>query len=263
MFTLIAYQRDPALSYLITSSLPHLKLEGLRRLILARDDLINRVTRGSYKSLITTLNSDESRLRYYAVEKSLTIFNEENVVESVSGQDPESLLVRQLTLQESPFRSLLAYEQNGGCCATNSYFYKALDPNYLYFTMTNEGLQSFGHVTVVLGRAWGLFGPTKIAFLDKVQDIPDHMLVPMLRAVRTSLKSKGYKLGIPQYLGKGNYSISNSSQTVSFIREEVIPSFTNRIFYRFKPHKHDRFSGESFEISFSRAQHSLNLTEFQ
>ena len=121
-------------------------------------------------------------------------------------------IVRHLSLVESPFRSCLG----GSDCSSRTYFSKALDPNYHYFTIANEEGFSSGHITIVLGSADG----KKIAFVDKVQHV-DHADLPvMMEAVRKSVKEQGYVLALPLDLGDEN-GISNEEVTRSFIKRDI------------------------------------------
>ena len=112
----------------------------------------------------------------------------------------EVLRLRPLSIQESPFRSCLS-----GDCATNTYFETALDPNFLYFTLTNSRHESSGHVTLVLGEAQSPKGLTvKTAFVDKIQNIEPQKLNAVLQGIYLSLKEQGYVLALPKDVGDLN-----------------------------------------------------------
>jgi len=164
--------------------------------------------------------------------------------------------IRQLSLIEAPFRSCIG----GSDCSSRTYLTRALDPNYQYFTLTdNEGYSS-GHVTVVLGAVPGkasripLLGKgepeRKIAFIDKIQNVPHEDLPIMLEAIRRSLLEKGYTLALPEDLGDHN-GISNAAETREFVKrwiktqDETIPGF--------KPHPHSY----TFDSQYSRADKGL------
>ena len=75
----------------------------------------------------------------------------------------ETFRLRALSLQESSFRGCL-----GGDCSTRSYFDLALDPNFIYFTLTDVHHRSSGQITVVLGTAVNKKGEVvKTAFVDR------------------------------------------------------------------------------------------------
>ena len=170
----------------------------------------------------------------------------------ISGK--QVLRVRALSFQESPFRGCL-----GGDCSTEEYFDLALDPNFIYFTLTNKEMQSSGHITVVLGTALSKKEKRhiKTAFVDKIQNIPQMMILPMLSAVRLSLEEKGYRLGLPVDVGDHN-GLSNMETIRDYINSEVNPLFTHQL-EDFKPHKNKY----NFYQGHSRAYSNPKLLEFE
>ena len=164
--------------------------------------------------------------------------------------------VRALSLQESPFRGCL-----GRDCSTNTagYFDLALDPNFLYFTLTNSDFESESQITVVLGTARSKKEKRriKIAFVDKIQEVPQAMILPMLEAVRLSLEELGYRLGLPVDAG-GNNGLSDTDAILEYIDSEVNPLFTNRL-TKFKPH----WNRYKFDKGYSRAYFKPELLEFE
>ena len=66
--------------------------------------------------------------------------------------------------------------------------------------MTDSQHNSSGHVTVVLGEALNpLSGQKeKVAFIDKLQNVPNQQIPSFLQAVSMSLSERGYKLGVPE-----------------------------------------------------------------
>ena len=157
--------------------------------------------------------------------------------------------VRHLSLTESPFRSCLG----GSDCSSNTYLTRALDPNYHYFTITDEAGMSSGHITVVLGEARDGAKMKKVAFIDKVQNV-DHVDMPvMMEAVRRSVDEKGYTLSLPEGLGDHN-GISNEATTRLFIQSHIKTDASERIL-GYQPHAH----GYRFPNEYSRAEMKLAL----
>ena len=166
----------------------------------------------------------------------------------------ETFTLRTLSLQESPFRGCL-----GKDCSTGTYFLKALDPAYLYFTLTDKDFISHGQITVVLGMAKNKKGKTvKTAFVDKIQNIPNHRIIPMLEGIRISLTEHGYKLALPKDVGYGN-GLSNSRIIRNFVQNKILPDLKNT-FYSFKTIK-TKLS--YLKDGYSRAGFSLSLLEFK
>ena len=163
------------------------------------------------------------------------------------GGEVKAKTVRHLSLTESPFRSCLG----GSDCSSNTYLTRALDPNYHYFTITDEAGMSSGHITVVLGEARDGVKMKKVAFIDKVQNV-DHTDMPaMMEAVRRSVDEKGYTLALPESMGDHN-GISNEDMTRFFIHSHIQTDASERIL-GFKPHAHEyRFPNE-----YSRAEMQL------
>ena len=158
-----------------------------------------------------------------------------------------SVRVRPLSLQESSFRACLASSD----CSSNTSFEKALDPSFLYFTMTDSNHKSSGHITIVLGTAENV----KIGFVDKIQGVSNDMIFPMLESIRLSLHEQGYKLGLSEI---DFYGISNTGVTSYYVQSEILPKL--KVSYtRFKPHE----NGYAFSKGYSRAYSEPDLLEFQ
>lgn len=172
-------------------------------------------------------------------------------VSSAQTGDSTIRTVRHLSLIESPYRTCLG----GSDCSSRSYLTRALDPNYHYFTITNSKGESSGQMTVVLGegRPMTLKGGSKrkVAFIDKVQNVPLNEIPLMIEAIRKSVKEKGYLLVIPNASGDHN-GISNEAGTRAFMEKEVGRIADQRI-YGFKPHPHSY----SFPKGHSRAEDQL------
>ena len=162
--------------------------------------------------------------------------------------------VRALSLQESPFRGCL-----GGDCSTDGYFDLALDPNFLYFTLTDQEFQSSGHITLVLGTAYSQKEKrhVKIAFVDKIQNVSQVMILPMLEAVRLSLEELGYRLGLSVNGGDQN-GLSNNEKIRNYMIAEV-SSLLGHQLKDFTPHKNHY----NFNQGHSRAYNKPRLLEFE
>ena len=125
--------KDPTQSY-----------EALRKILNERDILaVDLGFEGHFAEMTKKFNAkiEDTDPQLKQIEKDI-----QNQPYTIKGT--EVLRLRALSLQESPFRSCM-----GGDCATGSYFAKALDPNFVYFTFTNNKHESSGVVTVVLGYA--------------------------------------------------------------------------------------------------------------
>lgn len=147
--------------------------------------------------------------------------------------------VRQLSLIESPYRSCVG----GGECSSRSYLTKALDPNYHYFTLTDEAGASTGNVTVVLGEGTLQGHSVKIGFIDKIQNVQNYDLPQMLEGIRRSLEEKGYLLAVPDDVGDHN-GLSNEGVIRSFVAQKIKKDL-DRPILDFKPHPHSySFPGE-------------------
>ena len=164
----------------------------------------------------------------------------------------EKLRVRPLSLQEAPFRSCLS-----GDCASQTYFEKAFDPNFHYFTLTNENHISSGHITVVLGYAEKNKKSIQTAFVDKIQNIPEDRILAMLESIRLSLKEEGYIIGIPVET-KGGNALSNTATVSEYISNEINPQLKDSL-KNFIPHENNY----NFKKGYTRAYDKLDLLEFK
>jgi formylglycine-generating enzyme required for sulfatase activity len=174
----------------------------------------------------------------------------EIVLKAQSAPGPKQVkTLRHLSLNESPFRSCLG----GSDCSSNTYLTRALDPNYHYFTLTDEAGLSSGHVTVVLGENSAKAEVARVAFIDKVQNVDSIELPEMIEAVRQSVEEKGYTLALPTKLGDHN-GISNEAVTRQFIADQI-KTDRSKLITGFSPHAHNyRFPNE-----FSRAEMRLEM----
>ena len=168
--------------------------------------------------------------------------------------DYQTFRLRALSMQESPFRSCLG----GSDCSSNMYFFKALDPNFIYWTLTDKEHRSSGHITVVLGEAKDERGESLlVGFVDKIQNVPTEKIAPMLEGIRRSIEEKGYKLGLPKDIGYHN-GLSNDIIISKYIDVEVNPNLKNKLL-SFTPHE----NSYNFSNGYSRAYNQPALYEFQ
>lgn len=233
------------------------KIEGLKRVLDERDSLAMEL---GYEGHFDQLQSELHILFPTGLSKNENPFHQIEKLEKEVLSSPfkvhDSLLirVRSLSLQESPFRSCVG----GSDCASRTYFSKALDPNFYYFTMTDSENNSSGHVTVVLGEAkdFQSHKTYKVAFLDKIQNVPNHSLLNFLTAVSKSLSEKGYYLGIPLAVGNHN-GISNMESLRHFVEKEMLPMLSLKL-SMFNPHPHKY----EFKNAFSRAYDKLEMKLF-
>lgn len=233
----------------------HEKLRALRQGIYAREDFAGDMSQfvakediipGGYKGLVQELGlrkasklADDGTLvkTFAAVEEELN-----QKAEKVDG---EKLRVRQLSPAEEALRSCL-----GGDCSSRTYFEKAMEADYVYFTQTNTIHESMGHATLVIGEAEGV----KVAMLDKLQNIPNEEIPYFIESLRRSLLQDGYLLGIPDDLGDHN-GLSNYEFTRAFVGQELKAySDSDERLTGFKPH-HASIN----EPVYSRAYKSLSM----
>ena len=236
---------------LLESKDPVDNMEGIRQVFAERDavafnDLhFEQHFAGLRQALNDTRAIEETADKILQIQKDV-----ENQPYIVKGK--ETFRLRALSLQESPFRGCL-----GGDCSTKNYFDLALDPNFIYFTLTDSQHRSSGQLTVVLGTAINKKGESvKTAFIDKIQNISNTQLLSVLEGVRLSLKELGYVLGIPQQVGDLN-GLSNEPMTRGYVTSKILP-YLNTSLTGFKPHPHSY----NFDKGFSRADQKLKMLEF-
>ena len=239
-------------------------IKAIRDILTERDSLAMDLgfTDTHYQGLKNSLLDSFQSPQVKSVKKELSIVEDQviGILKDLKNQPivatySETFTLRPLSLQESPFRGCL-----GKDCSTSTYFLKALDPAYLYFTLTDSEFVSHGQITVVLGMSKNQNGKTvKTAFVDKIQDIPNHRIIPMLEGIRISLTEQGYKLALPKNVGDDN-GLSNSSLTSDFARNNILPDLKN-VLKNFKPKKTPFFITN--EEGHSRANMNLKLLEFK
>ena len=237
------------LTEMLKSKDPLENLEGIRAILSERDIVaMDLGFEGHFAELQSSLRTKKPVDDFTGLLRKI-----EKDVESGSYTVKGSVhfRLRSLSLIEAPFRGCLG----GSDCSTRTYFYKALDPNFLYFTLTDSAHRSSGHITLVLGEAKSEEGgPVNTAFVDKIQNIPNNLIIPALQGIALSLKERGYTLGIPKATGN-HTGLSNEFLTSSYVKSEVLPylggSLTN-----FRPHHHGYFLGSA---GYSRAYESLDM----
>ena len=232
---------DPAQSY-----------SALREILNEQDRLaFDLGFEGHFKELKESLGAN-----IHEESKVLTQIAEDIQIQPRTIKGKEVLRLRVLSEQESPFRGCF-----GGDCSSQSYFEKALDPNFLYFTLTDSQHKSFGQMTLVLGEAENTKGQkVKTAFLDKIQGVSPERLKPMLEGIRLTLKEKGYVLAIPKDIGDFTNGIANESLIRYYVQSNILPLMTESL-KGFKPHKHKHNS--LFYQGASRADDKLDLWKFE
>ena len=231
------------------------KLKALRQGIYAREDFAGDMAQfvepenlipGGYQGLLKELGlrkasklSDDGNLT-----KDLAAVETE-MRQKAEKVDGEKMRVRQLSPAEEALRSCL-----GGDCSSRTYFEKAMEADYVYFTQTNTIHESMGHATLVLGEADGV----KVAMLDKLQNIPNEEIPYFIESIRRSLLQDGYALGIPEDLGDHN-GLSNYGYTREFVGNEL-DAYTRseKTLTGFKPH-----SASIKDPLYSRAYKNLSL----
>jgi hypothetical protein len=233
------------------------KIEGLKKILDERDEVAMALGFADhFQELQQKLQIDfpTGFSKNESPQQNILNFENQVLASSSKSLDTEVIRVRSLSLQESPFRSCLG----GSDCSTRTYFSKALDPNFYYFTMTDSNHFSSGHVTVVLGDAQMPKNNqlVKVAFVDKIQNVPNHLMITFLKAISMSLSERGYKLVLPKEVG-GHNGLSNMDTTRHFIKNEILPHLTD-IYTEFKPHEHKY----NFKNKFSRANDLLDVLVF-
>ena len=237
---------------LLKSKNPKEQLKGVIKILDERDSIaLTLGFEGHFPELMRYLDVDHPTGSTKRANPAQVLRNIEKDIENMPYTSTQTsiLRVRPLSIQESPFRSCLG----GSDCSSNSYFEKALDPNFLYFTITDANHNSSGHITIVLGTAENV----KIGFVDKIQNVPNERILPMLESIRLSLKEQGYKLGLPKDVGDSN-GLSNIDTIRDYAQSEINPKLQT-IFTGFKPHENKY----SFDSGSSRAYSEPELLEFE
>ncbi len=235
-------------------------MEGVFKILLQRDVVSSKLGFDDFSHLKQSLLVYPTpQLALPAQDLNSTIFGLEKDIQNQSYTVKEtykSLTVRALSVQESPFRGCL-----GGDCSSNLSFLKALDPDFLYFTLTDKEYKSSGHVTVVLGEASQeqTQKKVKVAFVDKIQNIPTLFLKPMLSAIHFGLKEHGYLLVFAENKEGEREDLSNSGIIRDYVAQDILTHLKNRFLY-FKPHHKGRYR---FHDSLSRAYQVLAVKEFE
>ena len=248
---------DPYYSALLKSKNAIDRLQALHKILDARDAMaIELGFEGHFLGLQSALglSSPSSFSKKEDIYSMLMSIEKETLESSSSLVGSQTFRLRVLSLQESPFRSCLG----GSDCSSNTYFFKALDPNFTYWTLTDKDYKSSGQITVVLGKAKDEKGESlKVGFVDKIQNVPTERVEPMLEGIRRSLEEKGYKLGLPQDVGNHN-GLSNEQTTRDYIAKELNPKLKRKLL-EFAPHE----NAYNFTNRFSRAYEKLPLYEFK
>ncbi|MFN3453747.1 MAG: ankyrin repeat domain-containing protein, partial [Pseudobdellovibrio sp.] len=244
---------NPAIQVLLKSPNALEKIEGFRKILDERNQFASELGyKQQFNELMLSLKIEfpTGFSKNENPESLLRNLENEVLKSNFTIKENGSLRVRSLSIQEAPFRSCL-----GKDCSTRNYFSTALDPNFIYFTMTDKNFKSSGHITVVLGTAKDSTTNEvrQIAFVDKIQNIPNQKMQSFLNAVSNSLKEKGYDLAFPVKLGDEN-GITNEKATREFIQRDILLHLESEV-SNFSPHEHQY----NFEKGYSRAYDKLNL----
>ena len=251
---------DPYHSALLKSKNAIDQLQALHKILSARDAMAMELGfKGHFLELKKALgvSSPSSFSKKEDIYSMLRSIEKETLQSSYDSLGSRTFRLRALSLQESPFRSCLGFSD----CSSQTYFFKALDPNFTYWTLTDKEHRSSGQITVVLGEAekknslWK-GKRLKVGFVDKIQNVSTEKIEPMLEGIRRSLEEKGYKLGLPKDVGDEN-GLSNSLTTREYIEKEVNPKLGEKLL-KFKPHE----NSYTFSNGYSRAYDNLSLYEF-
>ncbi len=229
---------------------PQENLNALRNILIERDNIAFELGfMGHFAELVESLKAKVPNDVELLSKITEDVRSQPHTIEGT-----EVLRLRRLSLQESPFRSCM-----GGDCATDTYFERALDPNFLYFTLTDSRNRSSGHITVVLGESFNHESQrVKTAFVDKIQNMDIQRLKALLEGVRLSMQEQGYVLALPKVIG-GENGLSNEYLINNYVESSVLPEL-QRSLIGFNPHDH----GLSFESAgYSRAYSNLELLEFE
>ena len=247
---------DPSIAEGLKSQDGMRRIEAYRDARIARDNLTQKLEGKHFDELI-----DETRTEFKVkapsgvssedIPTELNNLEADVVKKSTLSETKTTRTIRHLSLFESPFRSCLG----GTDCSSRTYPKKALDPNYHYFTITNDQGESTGHITVVLGDGKVDGKSVKLAFVDKVQNVDHQTLLKMMEGVRQIVSEKGYRLVVPDDVGELN-GISNEESTGRFIDEKVRREKRRQV-TDFKPHGH----AYSFPNRYSRADDKLPSRE--
>ncbi len=239
------------------------QIHAYRKILDAREELAMEIGGGGHLSELqeifgvlspTGIDPKLARRDPTTNEDGLTLklaqFEREALESEFTSKPLEAIRIRSLSIIEAPFRSCLG----GSDCSTRTYFSKALDPNFYYFTMTDHQNYSSGHITVVLGTAKDAEGKeVQIAFIDKIQNVPNDVLPIFLEGVRRSLAEQNYKLVMPKEVGNEN-GLSNIEGTRSFVRTTLISTYIKEL-SEFVPQPNDY----KFDSKYSRAYNGLSV----
>lgn len=234
---------------LLKSRNPLHQIVGLRKILDEQNEIaIFLGYKQGFSELVSVFKPKAKQI--YQIDDSIVDKFEKLVLQTdFITEESEPIRIRSLSILESPFRSCLGKE-----CSTQKYFDKALDPNFIYFTMTNSKFESEGLLTAILGTAKNSQGQDiKVAFIDKLQNVPIHIIPQFLEAIRKSVEEKGYLLGLPENVGDHN-DLSNDSGIRYFVESDLNSNLKDSL-TKFVPHQHNF----RFNSGFSRADHRPNL----
>ena len=229
------------------------RLTAFQKVLIKRDLFAKKLGYSSFQGLRKKFGNIEPTGMSYEGQLSTKINEWKRAIMShENSTNTHSKTVRHLSLIESPFRSCL-----GRDCSTRAYLSKALDPNYHYFTLTDEKGYSDGHITIVLGTANTKTSTLNVAFLDKIQNIPNKDIPLMIESVRKSVLEKGYILALPDDLGGVN-GLTNENVIQEFIQAKIKTDSTLKLKH-FSPHSN--IFEKHFDRGYSKAYQYKNTAQ--
>ena len=233
---------------------PFVVIQAVKQIIDYRESLSVELGFKSFNDLKESLEVQRVNKNFYDRKQLLEEMESlEAQVESTGFFKEEApYRVRALSLEESPFRGCI-----GRDCSTEAYFEKGLDPNFIYWTKTDQFNKSSGQMTTVLGQVKTPAGEEmKVAFVDKIQNLSVEELIPFLLAVKKSLSEEGYRLAFSLNIN----GLSDANSISFYIAKHILPQLQkeNNILREFSPHPHEY----NFPRGYSRAYDSLDLIEF-
>jgi ankyrin repeat protein len=249
---------NPATQVLLKSKNALDKVEGIKKIFDERDSMAMELGfENHFSELMHAHNIESPSFTSKSISESKLIkdLETETLQSPFQESSASAYRVRSLSIQEAPFRSCIG----GSDCSSKTYFSKALDPNFNYFTLTGDDARSSGQVTVVLGEAKDSQNKKhKVAFIDKLQNVPNQKIITVLQAIKLSVAERGYLLALPKDVGDHN-GLSNMDSTRQFVTDEVLSELKTEVLKNFQPHLHQY----RFENVFSRAYSSLSVQIFE
>lgn len=227
------------------------QIQGFEHVLSNRENVARYFGYSSFADLMNKLGVDSATGSYKNENfpEQLSRFREDVLLTKDARPSMADLRMRSLSLQEAPFRGCL-----GKDCSTREYFSKALDPNFNYFTLTNNQNHSDGQITIVLGTAKDAQNKSvKAAFVDKIQNVTVFQVDAFLEAIRQTVLERGYLLVIPAETITET-GLSDSSNIIQHFYHHLLPE-AGAALTGFEPHENNY----SFKNAFSRSESRPNV----